>query len=223
MADYIPALGGCDHCQTCAPNNACAALAPVITSSPTASGATGSAFSYTITATNTPTSFLIVAGTFIPGTSLNTSTGVLSGTPPSGYAGTYVMTLQATNACGSGTMVLTVTITGTGGGGGGIDCDCFGISLFGYDGTEACAGFTESQTLGSALTCDTVVILVWNVALGSMILTVKANGATVYTSSPLSADGSDFCTLPAGTTTVQLIAECSEGEGVFMEANLACP
>jgi hypothetical protein len=80
--------------------------APVVSSAATATGATGAAFSYTITATNTPTSY---NATGLPaGLSVNTTTGVISGTPTT--AGTFTVTISATNAGGTGTKTLTITI-----------------------------------------------------------------------------------------------------------------
>jgi hypothetical protein len=80
---------------------------PVITSATTASGTAGIAFSYQITATNNPTSFN-VTGLLPAGLSVNTSTGLISGTPTT--AGTYSVTISATNAGGTGSATLTLTI-----------------------------------------------------------------------------------------------------------------
>lgn len=79
---------------------------PVINSSLTASGMVGAAFSYTISATNTPTSF---NATGLPaGLSINTSTGLIDGTPTT--AGTYNVTITATNVSGSDSQTLVITI-----------------------------------------------------------------------------------------------------------------
>jgi PKD repeat protein len=79
---------------------------PDITSLLTANGALGTPFSYTITATNTPTSF---AATGLPGDlSLNTSTGVISGTPSAVFSGN--VTISATNAHGTDSATLAIAI-----------------------------------------------------------------------------------------------------------------
>ena len=81
--------------------------APVITSASTASGAVGAAFSYQITASNSPTSYG-VTGTLPAGLSLNASTGEISGTPSA--TGTSSVTIGATNAGGTATAALSITI-----------------------------------------------------------------------------------------------------------------
>jgi hypothetical protein len=89
--------------------------APVITSSTSASGTVGSTLTYSITATNSPTSY--AAPGLSAGLSLNSSTGVISGTPTA--AGATPVTISAINAGGTGTATVTITITASRGSGGG--------------------------------------------------------------------------------------------------------
>jgi hypothetical protein len=80
--------------------------APVITSALTASGNEGTPFTYSITATNLPTSY---NATGLPaGLSINTTTGAITGTPTT--AGTYNVTITATNSVGSDNQTLVITI-----------------------------------------------------------------------------------------------------------------
>ena len=81
--------------------------APVITSALTASGAAGSAFSYQITASNSPTSFS--ADGLPEGLVLDSTTGAITGTPL--QSGTFTVTLDATNDTGDDTATLLLTIT----------------------------------------------------------------------------------------------------------------
>ena len=79
---------------------------PVITSATSASITAGTTFSYQITATNSPTDY---AATGLPaGLSVNTTTGLISGTPTA--AGTSAVTLSAKNSSGTGSAILTLTI-----------------------------------------------------------------------------------------------------------------
>ena len=79
---------------------------PFITSATTATATAGEAFSYQITAANGPKSF--GARGLPAGLSVNASTGFISGKPKT--AGKYTLTLQATNAAGTGTRTLTLNV-----------------------------------------------------------------------------------------------------------------
>src|SRR5207249_1481560 len=82
-----------------------------ITSALSATGAVGTAFSYSITASNSPASY--GASGLPAGLSANTSTGLISGTPTA--AATSNVTISATNSAGTGsaTLVLTINPAGT--------------------------------------------------------------------------------------------------------------
>ena len=84
--------------------------APAITSALTASGTVGTPFSYPITATNNPTSFN--AAGLPAGLSVNTTTGVIAGTPTA--AGSSSVTLSATNATGTGSATLALKVIAAG-------------------------------------------------------------------------------------------------------------
>ena len=78
----------------------------VITSAPGITGTGGSAFSYQITANNSPTSY---TATGLPdGMSVNTSTGLISGTPTA--TGTFNANISAGSLSGTGSSVLILTI-----------------------------------------------------------------------------------------------------------------
>jgi hypothetical protein len=79
---------------------------PNITSPNTATGTEGIAFTYQITATQSPTSYGTTVS--IPGVSFSGATGLFSGTPTT--AGTYSGNITATNANGADSATLTVTI-----------------------------------------------------------------------------------------------------------------
>jgi sugar lactone lactonase YvrE len=84
-----------------------AVVAPAITSAAAATATVGTAFTYTITASNSPTGF--AAGGLPDGLALDPETGVISGTPAE--TGVFNVTLAASNTNGTGpaaTLVLTV-------------------------------------------------------------------------------------------------------------------
>jgi sugar lactone lactonase YvrE len=81
-------------------------LAPSLTSEPEALGTAGVWFSYAITASNNPASYDVVG--LPPGLSVNTATGLISGTPEAG--GDYSVTISASNGGGTATGTLTLSI-----------------------------------------------------------------------------------------------------------------
>jgi hypothetical protein len=82
---------------------------PVITSSLTFSATYGVAASiYTVTATNSPTSFNATG--LPPGLNINTTTGEISGTPTSRAGSPYNVTISATNVGGTSNAILVYTI-----------------------------------------------------------------------------------------------------------------
>jgi uncharacterized protein YhjY with autotransporter beta-barrel domain len=81
--------------------------APVVTSAGSAPGNVGQPFSYQIVASDSPTSYAVTGG-LPPGVTLNTTTGLISGTPTT--AGTFNVSVTATNASGT-SAPLPVTIT----------------------------------------------------------------------------------------------------------------
>lgn len=84
--------------------------APVITSTLNASGFVGVPFTYNITAINSPTSYTAVG---LPaGLSINTTTGVISGTPTG--IGTFFVTISAINGVGNDEQTLIITVTNPG-------------------------------------------------------------------------------------------------------------
>jgi hypothetical protein len=79
---------------------------PVITSATSLRGAVGSSLSYQIVATQTPISF---AATGLPaGVTVNSGTGLISGTPT--VAGTFNVSISATNSDGTGTASLQILV-----------------------------------------------------------------------------------------------------------------
>jgi hypothetical protein len=83
--------------------------APVVTSA-TINGTVGIFLSANITATNSPTGYALTSGSWPAGLSLNSTTGVISGTPTAAGNGTVVV-VRASNTTGNGTGNVTFNIS----------------------------------------------------------------------------------------------------------------
>jgi hypothetical protein len=159
-------------------------IAPVITSPTTASGTVGASFSYQIAASNSPTSF--GATGLPPGLTLNTSTGLISGTPST--AGTSTVSISATNSAGTGPATLTIIISSGGGGG--------GAALLSEDFASLTSG-NNTSTSGSGTTWSgnsnlPNVVKAYQAGGAVKLGTGSANGSLTTKTLDLSAGGGAF-------------------------------
>ena len=159
-------------------------IAPVITSPTTASGTVGASFSYRIAASNSPTSF---GATGLPaGLTLNTSTGLISGTPST--AGASTVSISATNSAGTGPATLTIIIFSGGGGG--------GATLLSEDFASLTSG-NNTSTSGSGTTWSgnsnlPNVVKAYQAGGAVKLGTGSANGSLTTKTLDLSAGGGAF-------------------------------
>ncbi len=85
---------------------------PAITSANGTTFTEGSAGSFTVTATGFPTPTFAESGALPAGVTFDDTTGLLSGTPDAGTAGTYTLTLTAMNGVNpNGTQTFTLIVT----------------------------------------------------------------------------------------------------------------
>ena len=102
QVDYVHVYAVSPSSVTFVPNG----LTPVVSSTLTATGTVGSLFNYNITATHSPTSY---GASGLPSPlSVNTGTGLISGTPSA--TGTSSVVISGSNAVGAGAATLKLTI-----------------------------------------------------------------------------------------------------------------
>ena len=157
--------------------------APVIASSTTASAITGSAFTYSILATNSPTSF--GASGLPAGITVNTGNGIISGTPS--VSGTFVVTITATNAGGTGSQGLSLTITAA--------TIAPSITSAAPVGGTVGTAYTHTFTAGGTTPVN------WSIATGALPPGVTLNAASGILSGTPTAAGSFGFTIQAANGT----------------------
>ncbi|MCX6197339.1 MAG: YDG domain-containing protein [Flavobacteriia bacterium] len=151
--------------------------APSITSSLTATGTVGTAFTYATEASNSPSSY---AATGLPlGLSINTSTGVISGTPTT--VGSSNVSLSATKATGTDTKTLELTVgqgtqTITFGALAPITYSAASFSLNGASSSGLPLSYSSSNTAVATISGNTVTI----VGAGSTSITASQEGDANY-------------------------------------------
>lgn len=202
--------GGCAVCNECTATP-CIAGKPVILS-----GGLGCTQGYscgmTISATNSPTSY---GATGLPsGLSVNTSTGVISGTPS--VSGTFNVTLSATNACGTATKAVIFVIQPSAP----PPCDFLGTYSFVSAADDGECGNDTFDVTGQ-FPANTSVLVSWDIT-DAVAFVVKANGSTIYSRGCGTGTSSTTITVPAGTTTLQIIITCCAGPGGLATVALTC-
>ena len=156
------------------------AATPVVTAaSPT--GTYNAAFSYNVIATNAPTAYALASGTLPTGLSLNTTNGLISGTPT--QVGTFAVGITATNGGGTSapaTITITIgqasqTITF-----GALTSKVYGDAAFALTATASSGltvSYSSSNTAVATVSGNTVTI----VGAGSTTITASQAGDVNYT------------------------------------------
>jgi len=200
-----------------------------ITSGTTKSGSLGSSFSYQITGTNNPNSFSISSGSLPTGLTLNTSTGLISGTPS--VVGVFPVTISAANGGVSGSASLTITVTaylyysGTGAinnyqnwysspNGAGTQAPST-IFTGGYSTFEVRSNATTTAAWTVSGTSSTIVV--GNTSVPGVTLTVASGGAITGTIN-VSAASSGTNTLEIANTTIPTLGTLATGSTVVYDA-----
>ncbi len=167
---------------------AAAGTAPVITNNPlTAGGTVGTPFSFTITATGSPTSY--AASPRPTGLAINTTTGAITGTPSA--AGTTSVTLGATNGTGTGNATLTITIAAAGV----APVINSPLTAAGTVGTPFSYSITAAGSPTSYAASPLPAGLVHNATTGVITGTPTATGSTNVTLGATNASGTGNATL----------------------------
>ena len=172
-----------------------------ITTATLAEGKVGTAYSQTLAATGTaPITWKVSAGSLPAGLTLNTSTGVISGTPTT--VATTTFTVQATNAAGSVTKQLSIKVAAAAATKPAITTATL---------ADATVKIAYSQTLAATGTTP----ITWKVSAGSLPAGLTLNASTGVISGTPTATGSSTFTVEvtnsAGSVTKQFTLKVVAG------------
>jgi PKD repeat protein len=155
---------------------------PTITSTTSAPGTVGAAFTYTIASTGSPTSF--TASPLPSGLVLNAATGVITGTPTG--SGPTVVTLTSTNASGtSNPVTLTITVAPAGS----VPVVTSATSAPGTVGSAFAYSIAATGSPSSYAATGLPSGLAVNTATGAISGTPTASGPTVVSLTATNATG----------------------------------
>lgn len=207
MNGVIPGLGGCANCQNCAAPNPCAGAAPIITVCGSGSGYAGVPGAWAAYSSGQYLTGATWSATSLPsGVTINSSTGFLVGTVSA--AGTYNISVTATNGCGSATCTFVLTIAA---------CSCpITLSASGgpdsYSNTVATTGCGPVHYTYDMFTIDSDQLLVY------------ADAALVYDSGCVLGTGSGTFIIPPGTAHITVIvnANCAGPTASVWSFSLFC-
>lgn len=159
---------------------------PVITSNSTATGFVGVPFSYQVTAANA-TSYALTAGTLPDGLSLNTTSGLISGTPTT-LGGPVSITLTATSSAGTSVPFdLAITI---------------GTPLNIFTGSNSSLNTAASWSLGQAPVSTSNTLAVYqDIALASSVTDLTTASANIYAKSWNVTNGAGYNLSSTSATT----------------------
>ena len=183
--------------------------APAITSAGTASGRVGTVFSYTITASRSPTIF---GATGLPaGLTINSTTGLISGTPTAVAVST--VTLSATNAGGTGSTTLTLTVIPA------VPVISSATTVIGNVGIAFTYVITASSTPTVFGATGLPAGLTLNTTTGAVSGTPTAIGVSAVTISATNAGGTGSTTLTLTVIlAVPVISSATTASGTMGEA-----
>jgi hypothetical protein len=180
-------------------------VTPAVNSAGIATATYGTAFTYNITGTNSPTSY---NATGLPtGLSINTSTGAITGSPT--QTGSFTATLSATNADGTGTASLALTV------------DKKALTIAGvtasnkiYDRDTTATLNTGSASLTGVVSGDTVTLLTASAAASFADKTVATGKTVTISGFALSGTDAGKYTLTQPAATADITAKALTVTGV---------